>query len=129
VTGPAIRLDDDTAGHHTTSDEGASMERLLRDRRIRRTVPLLALVVAAAGCAAVDDSVWDGEPWTSTHPESCRRYEPMTDDWVRAHPANPCAQLPVTPSTSTTTRADATQLGPACRIERGGPLQCSSPAP
>lgn len=46
--------------------------------------------VPAAGAASPE---WDGKPWTVSHPEPCRRYEPMTLRWVRTHPHNPCARV------------------------------------
>lgn len=83
---------------------------------------LLMLVIVSAGCSTAAKP-WDGKPWTNTHPEPCRRYEPITDDWVRAHPKHPCAQ--VVPTTTPQTRVE---LGPACSVVNGEPVQCS-PSP
>ncbi len=95
-----------------------------RGRVSRCLLGVVVFAVAAAGCSAVS-SPWDGTPWTNTHSEPCREYEPITWEWVEAHPNHPCAQI-VPPTSSTL--PDGVQLGPACSIVNGEPLRCSSPS-
>lgn len=56
-------------------------------------VAIVAAVPFLAGCVPTAPSPWNGQPWTNTHSEPCRKFEPITTDWVRAHPNHPCAKL------------------------------------
>jgi hypothetical protein len=97
-----------------------------RTRRTSYSIAVLVLAFIAAfavtGCRLSPPAAWDGAPWTTSHPEPCRKYAPITSDWVAAHPGHPCAQLvPAPPATA----VPAADLGPACSIERGGQLECA----
>jgi len=90
--------------------------------RILVAAGVLAIGLLVTGCTITHPpSAWDGEPWTNTHAEPCRRYEPITRDWVARHPTHPCAQLqPSSPG------PEAVELGPACTQVVGEPMRCSS---
>jgi hypothetical protein len=94
-------------------------------RSLAVIVVALGIGVVAVGCTPRSTGPWDGQPWTSSHPEPCRRYAPITSDWVAAHPDSPCAQTPPVGSTPPPLSVD---LGPACSIEKGGPLVCTGGA-
>lgn len=68
---------------------------------MKRLAVFAVAVFALSGCALQGPPKWNGEPWTNTHPEPCRKFEPITREWVKAHPGHPCARL--APSTTSTT--------------------------
>ena len=113
------RIDDST---HRPSTARSSLDH--GTRAARRAAALivvtLGIAVAAVGCTPRSTTHWDGQPWTNSHPEPCRRYEPITWDWVAAHPDSPCAQITQLPGSA--------ELGPACSLEKGGPLVCTEGA-